>query len=149
MTTRHIDTKQTEPGRFHSVAILRVPQNCGRHGDHFILGGWDETQTGRLAFGGPLVAGPMAYMAPTTPTQHIIDARTGSASEDALIEANHGDVLIVGGVAYTLTVNARFEPRLTRRHDPLTDDPRTARAMGSTASDPTPRSSGTLRTVTP
>lgn len=108
-----------EHGKYESDHIFLVA-GASRSGGPggWGLCGWSEEGQGRLTHGGPMVAGPVASLFGLC---GVIDTHGGTGREHAeaeaagrLIRLQAGDVLVVNGTEYEVSVNPRGYPHLTK-----------------------------------
>lgn len=107
-TTHLIDSMTDSDGRYQTPVTL-VVDGASRGGPGgWKIAGWDESRTGRLVMGGDEIQGPQACLVGLCA---VIDNVGGTGAEHArlaerglLIHAKAGDVLVIGGSEYELTV---------------------------------------------
>ena len=109
-----------EHGKFERTEIIFLVAGATRSGGPggWGLCGWDERGVGRTVFQGPLVHGPHAELYGLC---GVIDTRGGTSREHAearaegrLYRVEAGDVLVINGVEWVLSINPHYYPVLTR-----------------------------------
>lgn len=115
-----IQVSTDESGHLESRGLIFRIANANRAGGPggWGIGGWDETGSGRLVCGGPLVSGPVAYFYGLA---SVLDNRGGtraiheSADESGrLFDVSAGDTVVINGIAFVVSLDSRGYPSLKR-----------------------------------
>ncbi len=112
-----IPTRINNENRYKSEAIIKIKgaTRSGGPGGWFISG-WSADGEGRLVFQGPMVPGPHASLVGRAA---VMDNHGGTGAEwerardeGRFFEVEPGDVLVIAGVEYALSLNPWKYPKL-------------------------------------
>ena len=117
MTWHFIPTRIDDENRYQSEAIVRVKGATRQGGPGgWFVSGWSADGEGRLVFQGPMVQGPHASLVGRCA---VMDNHGGTkaqweraAEAGLLFDVDPGDVLVIAGVEYVLSLSPWKYPKL-------------------------------------